>query len=303
LVRKATNASRGSRSAAAALFLSCAIWGTSFLFGKAALREVTVSQLLLLRFGLGSLVLLPVIFARRARVTRRDLPLLILIGVLAVPVTFLLQFHGLALTTVSRASLVIGAGPPLLALGGMLFFGERPGLRGWAAILVSGVGILVITGSPGRGGSWVGDGMVFLSILISMVWVMMIKRLSERLSSLVTTSYLMLFGTLSLLPFTLFGDGLPDFHLPGEVWFSVIALGVGCTALAFVLWNWGLERFPASRAGLFLNIEPVVGVLLGVLILHETLNPGVLLGGLLVLGAALLVSHPVPSAIEQAELP
>jgi drug/metabolite transporter (DMT)-like permease len=52
-----------------------------------------------------------------------------------------------------------------------------------------------------------------------------------------------------------------------------------------------------------LNIEPVVGVLLGVLILHETLDPGVLLGGFLVLGAALLVSHPVPSVIEQAELP
>jgi drug/metabolite transporter (DMT)-like permease len=283
---------RSTRGAALALFLACAIWGTSFLFGKVGLRELSVSQLLLLRFGLGALVLSPILFRRRTRVSQRDLMRLFLIGILAVPVTFLLQFHGLNWTTVSRASLIIGAGPPLLTLGGVFFFREHPGLRGWGAICASMLGVVLITGAPAGGGSWTGDGLVLLSILVSAIWVLMIKRLNERLPPLITTAYLMLFGTLSLLPITVFGDGLPDLHLSPEVWLSIIVLGVACTALAFGMWNWGLERFPASRAGLFLNIEPVVGVMLGVLVADETLGAGAILGGVLVLGAAWLVSLP-----------
>jgi drug/metabolite transporter (DMT)-like permease len=276
---------------AAALLLACAIWGTSFLFGKIALRVMTVSQLLLLRFSLGSLALLPILVIRRARVRRGDLPLLLLTGFLAVPLTFLLQFHGLALTTISRASLIIGAGPPCMALGGMLFFGERAGRQVWMAILASMAGILAISGSPAGAGSWVGDALVFVSILVSITWVLMTKRISDRLGALTTTVYLMLFGTLTLAPFTLLGDGFPSLDFPGEVWLSILVLGLACTALAFVLWNWGLERFTASRAGLFLNIEPAVGVLLGVALMHESLGPGVILGGVLVLGAAIFVGR------------
>jgi drug/metabolite transporter (DMT)-like permease len=283
---------RSTRGAALALFLACAIWGTSFQFGKVALRELSVSQLLLLRFGLGSLVLSPILFRHRTRVSQLDVMRLFLIGILAVPVTFLLQFHGLNLTTVSRASLIIGAGPPLLALGGFFFFREHPGLRGWIAIFASMLGVVLITGTPASGGGWVGDGLVLLSILVSAIWVLMIKSLSERVPSLVATAYLMLFGTLSLLPITVFGDGLPSLHLSPEVWLSTIVLGVACTALAFGMWNWGLERFPASRAGLFLNIEPIVGVMLGVLVADETLGASAILGGLVVLGAAWLVSLP-----------
>jgi drug/metabolite transporter (DMT)-like permease len=268
------------------------IWGTAFAFSKFVLGELTVSQLVFLRFGLGSLALLPIIILRRTRLDRKDLPRFILTGFLAVPVTFLLQFNGLALTTTARASLIIGAAPPLLALGGAIFLGERPGLRGWVAVATSMLGILVISGSPGGDGSWSGDGLVFLSIVVSVVWVILNKRLSEKYSALIATAYIMLFGTLTLAPFTLLWDGLPRFDLPLTVWLAVLVLGLICTALAFVLWNWGLERVPASKAGIYLNLEPLVGALLGVIVFRESLGAGVFLGGLLIIGAALIAAQP-----------
>ncbi len=282
---------QGSWFAIAALVISCTIWGTAFAFGKLALEALTVSQLVLLRFGLASLALLPIILIKRAWVQRKDLPRFLLTGFLAVPVTFLLQFQGLALTTIARASLIIGAIPPLLALGAAVFLEERPRRRGWAAIAASVLGVVVIVGTPGEGGSWAGDGLVFISCLISVVWVIMNKRLNERYTAPIATTYLLSFGTLTLAPITLLQDGLPSFNLPISVWTSVIILGVFCTALAFVLWNWGLERVPASTAGVYLNLEPLIGALLGVTLWQDTLGPGVILGGALIIGAALVATQ------------
>ena len=279
------------RASTLAMVAACTIWGTSFALGKIALHDLSVPQLILMRFLLASLVLLPLLLRERPRLTRRDVPLLFLTGILAVPVTFLLQFYGLAMTTVTRASLIIGTAPPLMALAGMVFFGERSGMRVWMAVALSLAGIAAISGSPGAGGSWVGDGLVFLSIVTSVAWVLIMKRVSQRLTALTATGAMLVFGTLALFPVALLDGGFPRLDLPLDVWLSVIGLGVLCTALAFVLWNWGLERTSAARGGLFLNIEPVVGALLGIGLLGDSFGAGVVLGGSLIIGAALWVGE------------
>jgi drug/metabolite transporter (DMT)-like permease len=52
-----------------------------------------------------------------------------------------------------------------------------------------------------------------------------------------------------------------------------------------------VARVPASRAGIFLNLEPLVGALLGILVLGEAWGPATIVGGALIVGAALVVSH------------
>jgi drug/metabolite transporter (DMT)-like permease len=281
--------SENPRAPMAAMLIACIIWGSSFHFGKIVLHELTVSQLVFLRFSLGSLALIPVLFIRCSRLKFRDIPVLLLTSFLAIPVTYLLQFHGLAITTITRASLILGTLPPLLALGGALFFKERPGVRGWIAVLTSMLGVLVMSGSPEGGGSWVGDGLVFLSTLAYVIAVILIKHLSQRLTALVATTYMILFGTLMITPFVLLGDGLPNLDLTIEVWLSVLVLGLFCTAFAYVLWNWGLERTPTSLAGIFTNFAPLVGALFGVSLWRESISAGVILGGILIMSSALLV--------------
>jgi hypothetical protein len=55
--------------------------------------------------------------------------------------------------------------------------------------------------------------------------------------------------------------------------------------------HWGVARVPASRAGVFLNLEPLVGALLGVLVLGEAWGAGTVVGGALIIGAAVVVSR------------
>jgi drug/metabolite transporter (DMT)-like permease len=67
------------------------------------------------------------------------------------------------------------------------------------------------------------------------------------------------------------------------------------------LWNWGIHHVPASRAGVFLNIEPVMGSVLGVQLLGEHLGPFAWFGGALILGAAITLTlhrhEPDPAVI------
>ncbi|MCL6640355.1 MAG: DMT family transporter, partial [Candidatus Rokubacteria bacterium] len=65
---------------------------------------------------------------------------------------------------------------------------------------------------------------------------------------------------------------------------GTLYLAVVITALGYLVWNWGLERVPAARAAVFLNLQPVVGALLGVAVLDEPA------GVLTAAGAALVVT-------------
>ena len=84
---------------------------------------------------------------------------------------------------------------------------------------------------------------------------------------------------------------MPKLDLAPLGWASVLILGLGCSAATYTLWNCGLARVPASHAGVFLNLEPLVGALLGVLVLGEAWSPGTAIGGALIIGAAVVVSR------------
>ena len=268
-----------------------ALWGTSFLLGKVALAEVGAPTIITYRFILASVVLLPLALMRQTvRLTRRDWRDLALAALLMGPFMFWLQFEGLARTTASSAALLVGIGPPLLAIGALIVDGERPGRRTWIAIALSVIGTLVLVGAPAGGRTVLGDLMVVVSMGAAVGWTLVSRRLARRLGVLTATAFQFSIGALLLAPLALAADGVPALTLSQPVWGAILAMGLGCTALTFYLWNWGLMRAKAAKAGVFANLEPVVGAGLGVLVLGEVLAPAGLAGGALVLGAALLVT-------------
>jgi drug/metabolite transporter (DMT)-like permease len=72
--------------------------------------------------------------------------------------------------------------------------------------------------------------------------------------------------------------------------------GLFATASTTVLWNWGLNRVPASHAGIFVNLEPLVGAILGVALLHENLGTMAVAGGALIVGGAVYFSYKPESS-------
>jgi drug/metabolite transporter (DMT)-like permease len=218
---------------------------------------------------------------------------------------FLLQFEGLDRTTASSAALLVGVAPPTMAVAGALFEGERPGRATWAAVALSAVGVALLVGGPGEGRTLLGDALVFASMLAAVAWSLHTRRVARRTGVLAATGLQFLLGLGWLAPLAGLLEGPPPVRLSALTWGALAALGVGCTAVTFGLWNWGLQRVEAARAGVFGNLEPVVGAALGVLLLGERLGPLALVGGLLVLVAAWLATkdQPGPATEQPAPVP
>src|ERR1700683_5343939 len=113
--------------------LAGSLWGTGFYWGRLALNEMSVEHMVLYRFLFACLGMAPVLLTHRVRLTAGELRTLLLASALGIPLQFLLQFHGLALTTVSHAALMVGVMPVMLAAAAVLFANERLAWIGWAA--------------------------------------------------------------------------------------------------------------------------------------------------------------------------
>jgi drug/metabolite transporter (DMT)-like permease len=298
--------------------LAGTLWGTGFYWGRLALNEMSVEHMVLYRFLFASLGIFPVLFFHRARLTGPELRILLLGAAFGIPIQFLLQFHGLALTTVSHASLMVGGMPVLLAAAATLWAKERLDGVGWLALCGSTVGaaLVVLGGSRGPAAhgepTLEGDLLVVASLITALAWILLSKKLMETHSPPVVTAYTILSGTAMLMvvvlgPWVLSplthqkAQPMPFAHVSVTAWAALAIGGLLCTATTTLLWNWGIHHVPASRAGVFLNIEPALGSWLGVELLGEHLGPYAWVGGALILAAAVTLTtrthNPEPAVI------
>jgi drug/metabolite transporter (DMT)-like permease len=279
----------------AACALASSLWGCGFFFGKIALAEMSVGHMVLYRFLFATLVLLPLLVTHPPRFNRHAWGLLLLASFLGVPLQFLIQFSGLARTTVSHASLMVGTMPVLLAVGAAIFAHERMDRIGWFALAGStcGAALIALSGRRGHPGaaSLTGDLLIVASLVIALFWLLLNKHLMESYDHIAVTCYGIVLGTLMLLAWVILRDGPPPIaHISLKAWLALAASGLLCTASTTLLWNWGMTQVPASQAGVLLNMEPLVGSLLGVFALGEHLGPSAWTGGALILAAAITLT-------------
>ena len=263
-----------------------------------------VGAMVFYRFVFATLGLLPLLITHRPHFNAREWRTLIFGTLLGVPLQFLVQFHGLQLTTVSHASLMVGTMPVILAIGAVLFTHERLKLLGWIALAASttGAALIALGGhhhASANGPTIIGDLYVVASMFIALFWILINKDLVKRHNPIVVTAYGLLIGTLMLAIIVPVTYGVPPVHgISLKAWAALIASGIFCTATTTLLWNWGMTKVPASQAGVLLNAEPLIGSLLGVFLLHEHLGSLGYIGGALIVVAAITLttqSHTPPA--------
>lgn len=287
---------RGRTTALLALATAGCLWGTGFFFGKIALAEMPIADMVLFRFLFTCASLLPFLLWHRPQFAGREWRWVLAAAVVGVPVQYLVQCKGLSLTTVSHASLMVGTLPMLLAIAAVTFSGERLHLGGWLALAASTAGAALIAlssraDSSANRASIRGDLLVVLSMFAAIAWILISKRLMIRHSAVIVTVSIYWIGTVLLAATVIATTGVPSLNYSTRAWLAVAEQGVLATASTTLLWNWGLKRVPASQAGIFVNLEPLVGAILGVSLLHEVLGWMALVGGALIIGGAVYFSY------------
>jgi drug/metabolite transporter (DMT)-like permease len=289
-------------TANAGAFVAAVLFGSSVVAVRVAVQEVPPLSLAVLRFGQGGLLLVIVLLLVGARdqlrVKWHDLPLLILLGAVlftVFPVTF---NAGLRLIEASRGALILATIPLWSALLARIARSERLAPRQLVGVFLSLGGVALALAERGLGlqgglGSLVGDGLMLVTALCGAVYAVLAQRAFARYSALTVTTYAMVLGTLLLLPAALV-EGLvgvlPQLGLQTVV--LLVFLGVFGGALGFFLWTFALTRLTPTQVAVYINLNPLVAMVLAAALLAERLTIIFVAGfGAVVLGV-LLVNWP-----------
>ncbi|PYN33563.1 MAG: hypothetical protein DME01_18105 [Candidatus Rokuibacteriota bacterium] len=266
------------------------VYGTSYVVARVTLERVPPAMLAFSRLALGALAL--GLFARRQRakpLSGADRRAIAWMGILGFAGAYVGSNWGIAHSTATNAALLITVEPVAMILLSPWYLGERLSRRGalGATLTIVGTVVLVVNGIPGvtekLAPHWSGDLVLVLAGIAYASYSLLGRRVLERHAPLGVTIRSLVWGAAALLPLA----GLEWLSGARPAWTATavsgtLYLAVVVTALGYVVWNWALARVPAPRAAIFLNIQPIVGALLGTLLLGEPITPFTVLGGVLV---------------------
>jgi drug/metabolite transporter (DMT)-like permease len=267
-----------------------ALWGGTFIAGRIAAPELPHFTISALRFWVAFAILAPLLLVVEKRIPRlsaRDLGFTALLALFGLVIYNLLFLGALELIPAGRTALVVALNPILTAMTMAIVFGERLQRHRWLGILLalSGVWIVLSKGDPslllqrvGRG-EWLMLGGACCWAIYTVVGRYALNG-EAAASPLALTTVTTLWGALMLTAgMPLEWDGWQVHDISFAAWASIVYLGAGGTALAFVWYAEGLQQLGAARTAVFNNLVPVFGVLFGTLLLGEPLLISMLIGG------------------------
>lgn len=298
-------------SASAGLLLVALLWGATFTTGKAAVHGVPALTTAMLRFGLASLVLLPIYAYQRRGASLLPNTLdawraIVLLGVTAVFGYNALFFGGLRLAPSSDSILLIPTTNPIwTALFATLILGDRVGQRLRIGMTVAVLGmLLVLAGGPSAsfGGDRLLGNLMFVAAAIIFGLSHVIGRIATRhVTPLGATALAGIVGSLMLLPGALIEGGIDDLaSAPVGFWMAISFVAFGGTALGYVLWYRGVQELGAGNTSFYTNLVPIFGLTLSAIFLGEHPTWLQVVGGAIMLAAVIWVTRrpravPIPS--------
>lgn len=234
------------------------------------------------------------------RINLRQFGVLATMGVAGVFVFNVFFFWALEKIPASKGALIVALIPVLTALGVAYLLKERLGVQRWLGIAMALIGVVIVI----THGDWLrasdylsslfeaGDGLMLIAALGWVTYTILSRFALQGLSPLAASTYAAWVGMFILLiglPFEadLWSDSMLN-------WPSVLALvyiALMGTVVPYVWYVQGVQRLGPARAAIYINLTPVFGVSLGYLLLGESIDLSMLVGGLIVIAGVTLTNR------------
>ena len=288
------------------MLLAAGLWGTLGTFYRIGTEQFHLTPLAIVfwRGGLAALALglvmgliLPVGVGKRGllRVRRADLPMFLAFGLLGVTAFYPLYIYSVLLVGVAVAVVLLYTAPIIVAVLAWRFLGESFDRRRLAALLLTLLGVLLMSRaydpallSVNALGVLCGLGSAFAYALYSILGKVSLNR---GYGVATTSFYIYSIGVLGLLALAFF-VGPDQLLVTGDnlgAWGLLLVLALVQTLGAVAAYVTGLRYLDAGVASILATFEPVVATMLAFFVLHEAIDWPQMLGGLLVITAVFLL--------------
>lgn len=278
-----------------------AIWGGTFVAGKHVVAVLSPMMGSFARYVVACVALLVAAFVLESglpKLTRRQWIGTFVLGTFGVFAYNLFFMAALERLPGSRAALIIALNPAITIAISAFVLKEHLSPRRWlgVAIALFGVWIVISHGdvaSIASAGIGAGELFMFGAVTSWALYTIIGRKVLGGLTPLAATNYAALWGTLMLAC-----AAAPEFgsvrmsQFDGVMVGSLLYLGIGGTALAFVWYYMSVKKLGTAVTSIFNNLVPVFGVAISVLVLGEELLVSMLVGGAIAIAGVMMVSRP-----------
>jgi drug/metabolite transporter (DMT)-like permease len=279
----------------AALIVAMASWGSVVVTIKIAARGLPVQTITLIEVGSAIVLLGAVLLYRQTRLARPS-RMVVLAGLLEPGLSYPLINAGLARTSGTHASVIVGTESVVIVLLSAALARRLPARRVLLALLVTALGAAFVGSGEGGSASISGDLLVAAGIVCAACYVLVAQRAAEATETVTLTFWQFVIGAAVIVPVTALASAT---GLSGGFWGhpttgqlgAVVTAAVLGSAVAFSLYNWALTQVSTVAAGVSLTLIPVFGVAFSAALLSEPIT-------LATLAAAAAVIVGVVASIE-----
>jgi drug/metabolite transporter (DMT)-like permease len=271
------------------LVAASGIWGGMYVVSKFTLSYLEPFVLIWLRFAIACVVLFPALLFmnKKEKIKIKDIRPIAWLSFIGYFVTTGASFIGIQYSSAHIASLLSAASPIFTIVFAFWMLKEKLSVKKVFSVIISTAGVITVVGFHGGDSRSNVIGNLFLIVsAISWGWYSVyLKRLSVKYSSLFISAYTTLAALIFTTPVMVWQVDATIFNQLQQprIVFALLYLGIISTALAYFLWNKGMNYIEAGYGTMFYFFTPLVGSLLGWIFLQEKLQWNFFLGGLLVL--------------------
>jgi drug/metabolite transporter (DMT)-like permease len=287
------------------LWITPALWSVNYIVARTAPGVVAPHMLAMGRWALAGVILSFIARSelwRERRSTLRVAWQYLVLGALGMLVCGAWVYQGAQTTSAMNISLIYAASPVLIALGAVLWLGERFSWRQGLGVLVamSGVFHVVVKGQWGSLGQvqWVvGDGWIVLAMVSWAGFALLQKKWPTPLGSTARLAAICIGGVVVLLPFATW-EWLQADTPPWSAQATWLVVGAGLVPGIGAYWAYGFcqKVLGASRVAASLYLGPLYGGLSAWLVLNESLGWHHVMGACLILPGIYLASRKTPAS-------
>ena len=273
------------------------LWGVPYLLIRVAVRQLDPGVLVLGRTAPAALLLIPLVIVRRQLGdVWRNLKWIAIFGVIEFGVPWYLMATAEKHITSSLTSLLICA-VPLFSVAGARVRRTREhiGTRRLVGLALGAAGVLLLVGLGIHGGSaqWIGV-MLVIGLGYAIGPIILATKL-HHVPGVAIVAGATLLVALAWTPWSV--EHWPH-HVSGETLSAVAVLSVFCTAGAFLTFFELVKEVGSTRSVVVTYVNTALAVVLGIVILHEPLTIGILLGFPLVLAGSIFATSSAKPSLD-----
>jgi drug/metabolite transporter (DMT)-like permease len=276
----------------AILIVMNVFWAASLSIYKALESHLAPGAIVTMRFGTAAVILaalwpwLPGKAPRGAALLKT-----LLMGLVVFMLGHRLQVYGNKLNTAGNSSVLMGMEPLLTSVAAAIFLREHIGPRRWLGFGLALLGVGLLNGMLRPDFQWASltaSAIFVSSFLCESVYSVLGKSLIERAGMIKILALALLFGTAANLAI----DGRQTYEsvraMPPHFWWMILYLATICTAFGYAIWFVIIKETDVNVVALTIFVQPVAGVAIAAIWLHEPLHWGQLWGSLAIVAGLVL---------------